>query len=96
MAEGLRDRLHEEANGIGNRRKTTETETRSSLNTGYACTGRFPPKYEPPRMPANQIIALPARALCWCTRCRQLQLVYKASQIVSKPFGLGLARVRLR
>ena len=37
MAEGL----PEEANGIGERRKTTETESRSSLSTVYAC---FPPK----------------------------------------------------
>ena len=59
MTEGL----PEEANGIGDRRKTTETQTRSSLSTVYACTGCFPPKYELPRKPANQIAALPERAL---------------------------------
>ena len=36
--QGLQQR---EANGIGERRKTTETESRSSLSTVYAC---FPPK----------------------------------------------------
>ena len=42
MAEGL----PEKAKGIGGRRKTTETETRSPLSTVYACTVRFPPKFE--------------------------------------------------
>ena len=44
MAEGL----PEEANAIGNSRKTTETETRYTLATVYACTvpgGRFPAKF---------------------------------------------------
>ena len=44
MAEGL----PEEANGIGDSRKTTETESRSSLTTVYACSfqdGRFPAKF---------------------------------------------------
>ena len=58
MAEGL----PEEANAIGDRRKTTETDTRSPLSTVYACTDRFPPKLERPRLSTNQIIALPARA----------------------------------
>jgi len=38
----------EEANGIGDPRKTTETEARSPLATVYACTipgGRFPAKF---------------------------------------------------
>ena len=42
MAEGL----PEEANGIGERRKTTETESRSSLSTVYVCTGKIPAKIE--------------------------------------------------
>ena len=57
-----REGLPEEANGIGDRRKTTETETRSSLSTVCACRGHFPPKYELPRNPTNQIVALPVRA----------------------------------
>ena len=52
--------LPEEA---GNRTKTTETESRSPLPTVYACTGRFPPKYELQRMPTNQIITFPVRVL---------------------------------
>ena len=88
--------LPEEANDIGNRRKTTETETRSSLSRVYACTGRFPPKYELPRMPTNQIVALPARALASARVAGRHLRVYKASPVVSESFGLGLARVRLR
>ena len=44
MAEGL----PEEANAIGDSRKTTETEARSSSETVYTCTvsgGRFPAKF---------------------------------------------------
>ena len=44
VAEGL----PVEANGIGNSRKTTKTETRYTLATVYACTvpgGRFPAKF---------------------------------------------------
>ena len=51
MAEGL----PEEANGIGERRKTTETESRSSLSKVYACIAA---KIEQPQMPTNQIAAL--------------------------------------
>jgi len=39
--------LPEKANGIGDSRKTTETESRTSLATVYACSfqvGRFPAK----------------------------------------------------
>ena len=64
MAEGL----PEEVNG---RRKTTETESRSSLLTVYACTGRFPPNANLPRMPTNQITALPERAFASARVCRQ-------------------------
>ena len=64
MAQGLQ----EDANGVGERRKTTETDTRSSLSTLYACTRRFPPKFVLPRVPTNQIIELPARARFGCTR----------------------------
>ena len=88
-----------EANGISDRRKTTETKSRSSLSTVYACTGCFPPKYELPRMPTNQIMVLPVRALCRARVCRRgarLLRLYKANPVGSKPFGLGLARVRLR
>ena len=59
MAEGL----PEEANGIGERRKTTETESRSSLSTVYACIGKIPAKIEQPHMPTNQIAALRLSAL---------------------------------
>ena len=54
MAEGL----PEEANGIGERTKMTETESRSSLSTVYACTGKITAKIEQPQMPTNQIAAL--------------------------------------
>ena len=57
MAEGAG-----EGKGIGDQRKTTETETRSPLATVYACTDRFPPKQERSQMSTNQIVALLARA----------------------------------
>ena len=85
MAEGL----PEEDNAIGDRRKTTETETRSSLSTVYACTGRLPPKF----VSTNQIRprALPARALpagfCW---------VYKGRKVLRKPFGLGFGSGKVK
>ena len=44
VAEGL----PQETNGIGDSRKTTETESRSALVTVYACTGtggRLPAKF---------------------------------------------------
>ena len=86
--------LQEDANGVGERRKTTETDTRSSLSTLYACTRRFPPKFVLPRVPTNQIIgyrrvhALAARVTGMLLR------VYKARPVAVKSFGLGLARVR--
>ena len=52
-------------------------------------------KHDPPRMSTNQIIAFPARARLPARASARLQGVYKASPVVSKPFGLGLARVRL-
>ena len=76
--------------------KTTETETRSSLSTVYACIGCFPPKSERPRISTNQIIALPARARLLARAAGKLLRVYKASLVVSRSFGQGLARVRLR
>ena len=88
--------LPEEANGIGDRRKTTETESRSSQSTVYACTRSYPPNLNSWRMPTNQITALPERARWHARVCRQALRVYKPSPVVSKPFGLGLARVRLR
>ena len=54
--------IPEEANGIGDPRKTTETEARSPLATVHACTipgGRFPAKMW---MSTNQIRAIPERA----------------------------------
>ena len=51
-----------EANGIGDSRKTTETETRSWLATVYSCTvcrWSIPGKTW---MPTNQIRAIPVRA----------------------------------
>ena len=58
VAEGL----PEEINGIGDSRKTTETETRSWLETFYACT--IPGWSIPGKiwMPANQIRAISPRA----------------------------------
>ena len=88
--------LPEEANGIGDRRKTTETESRSSQSTVYACTRSYPPNLNSSRMPTNQITALPERARRHARVCSQALRVYKASPVVSKPFGLGLAWVRLR
>ena len=57
MAEGL----PEEANGIGERRKTTETESRSSLSTVYAW-----------QIPTNQIAALRLHALAGAPECCDL------------------------
>ena len=92
MAKGL----PEEANAIGDRRKTTETGARSPLSTVYACTDRLPPKHVWPRLSTNQIIALPARAQVLARATAEVLRVYKPSKAVSKPFGLGLAQVRFR
>ena len=58
MAEGL----PEEATAIGDSRKTTETEARSSSETVYTCTvsgGSIPGKIW---MPTNEIRATSARS----------------------------------
>jgi len=53
--------LREEAHGNGDSRKTTETETHTSLATAYACTVCKRPIPGKIWMPTNQIRALPAR-----------------------------------
>ena len=89
MEEGLL----EEANAIGYRRKTTETESRSSIATVYACTERFPPKFlTTADTSQSNYCATGARGRSRVSG--RLLPVYKASLVVSKPFGLGLARVR--
>ena len=80
MAEGL----PEEANAIGDSRKTTETEARPSSESVYACTasGRMIPGKI--WMPTNQIRATSARARVSCELCaRALQAsrVYKESRV---------------
>jgi len=70
MAEGL----PEEANGIGDFKKKTETDSRSSLARVYACSfqdGRFPAKFW---MLTNQITAISAGAHVYRELCaRALQ-----------------------
>ena len=51
--------IPEEANGIGDPRKTTETDSRSPLATAYACRRSIPGKIW---TSTNQITATPARA----------------------------------
>ena len=58
--------------------------------------GRFPPNMNLLRMPTNQITALPERAFASARVAGRLLRVYKPSPSVFKPFGLGIARVRLR
>ena len=87
MAEGL----PEQATGIGDSRKTTETETRTTLATAYACTV---PGWSIPGkiwMPTNQIRTIPAGAHA-SVHVRHLG-VYKESRVATEPFGLGLAKV---
>ena len=88
--------IPEEANGIGDPRKTTETDSRSPLATAYARTisrRSIPGKIW---MPTYQITAIPGGAHAF----RELRArapghlgVYKESRVATKPFGLGLAKV---
>ena len=87
VAEGL----PEKTNGIGDsRKKTTETEARSSPATVYACTV---PGWSIPGkiwMPTNQIRALYTDArVSRELRARALQglRVYKESRVATEPFG---------
>ena len=66
----------EEANAIGDRRKTTETADSGSRQNSK------------PRIPTNQITALPAPARALpASFCG----VYKASPFVPKSFGLSFS-----
>jgi len=71
VAEGLQ----EEANDFGDsRKKSTETESRSSLATVYACTVSRPSIPGKIWIPSNQIRAVPARAHAYRElRARALQ-----------------------
>jgi len=76
--------IPEEANGIGDPRKTTETETRSPSATAYACTFGGPSIPGKIWIPTNQIRA----TLQWARvprelRARALQAsrVYKGSPL---------------
>ena len=77
----------EEANAIGDRSKTTETDAHSSLSSVYACT-----PVSRQNLSTNQIrpSRLPARAFP-----AGFKGVYKESPVVLKSFGQVLARVRL-
>ena len=88
--------LQEEAHGIGDQRKTTETVARSTLATVYACTvagNRFPAKFgcQPIKLQLYPLAhAYPANYVR--VHVRHLG-VYKESRVAAEPFRLGLAKV---
>jgi len=85
--------LPEEANAIEHSRKTTETETRSTLVTAYACARLIPGKNW---IPTNQIRALPARAHVYRQlRARALQGIepFKQSRKYTKSLMILFAPV---
>ena len=87
----MAESLTEEANAIGDRRKSTETEARSPLATAYACTGHFPPKFEP----TNQITALGSTG---ARASGRLLRVYKvgsgSAEVIRARYSLGEVKVR--
>ena len=83
MVEGL----PEEANDIGNPPKRQRRMHAHHCLLFTRAQGVSRQKFELPRMPANQIRALSGHALTGHALPARLLRVYKASPVVSKPFG---------